>query len=145
MGLIAEFVLRHRRWVLVTWLLIVVAGVMLVSKTNERLVIDFSLPGQPGKQTANQIDREFHAGGKTAAYVISVTMPAGQTVTGHESDVAQTFAAVTSGVPDVRVIDEGNAGDRAFRTTDDRTAYAILFYRFLHNPAIPLPTDAIKS
>src|SRR3954453_12075864 len=103
---IAEFVLRHRRLVGLTWVVIGVVGVMLTQKTNDRLVIDFSLPGQPGTQTANQIDREFHAGGKTAPYVISVTMPAGQTVTGHESDVAQTFAAVASGVPDVRVIDE---------------------------------------
>src|SRR3954470_3332613 len=145
MGLIAEFVLRHRRWVLVGWLLIVVAGVMLVSKTNERLVIDFSLPGQPGTETANQIDREFHAGGKTAPYVITVTMPAGQTVTGNEQAIGQTFATVQQKVAQTRLVDEANTGDKAFRTTDDRTAYGLLFYRFLHNPTAKLPTEAIKS
>src|SRR3954453_9437650 len=142
---IAEFVLRHRRWVLVSWLLVVIVGVMLVNKTNSRLVIDFSLPGQPGTETANQIDQEFHAGGKTAPYVITVTMPAGQTISGNEQAIGQTFATVAQKVPDTRIVDEANTGDKAFRTTDDRTAYGLLFYRFLHNPTAKLPTDAIKA
>src|SRR5881227_3458725 len=99
---IAEFVLRHRRWVIVGWLLVLVAGVALVQRTNDRLVIDFSLPGQPGTQTANQIDREFHSGGKTAPYVLTLTMPGGQTISGHEADVKSAFAAVAQKVPDTR-------------------------------------------
>src|SRR3954462_10921009 len=143
---IAELVLRHRRLVGLTWLVIVIAGVALVQKTNDRLVIDFSLPGQPGTQTANQIDKDFHAGGKTAPYVITVTMPAGQTITGHEADVKNAFAAVAQKVPNTRLVDEDNSGgDRAFRTKDDRTAYGLLFYRFLHNPALPLPTNDIRA
>src|SRR3954447_19701269 len=109
---IAEFVLRHRRLVGVTWLLIVIAGVMLTQKTNDRLVIDFSLPGQPGTETANQIDREFHAGGKTAPFVITVTLPEGQTVSGNEQAIGQTFAAVQQKVPDTRIVDEANTGDK---------------------------------
>src|SRR5881227_3696209 len=145
MTAIAEFVLRHRRWVMVSWLLVVIVGVMLVNKTNSRLVIDFSLPGQPGTQTANQIDKDFHAGGKTAPYVVTLTMPVGQTITGHEAAVKDAFAAVAQKVPDTRLVDEGNTGDRAFRTKDDRTAYGLLFYRFLHNPASPLPTNDIRA
>src|SRR4051794_20350943 len=147
---IAEFVLRHRRLVGLTWLIIVIAGVALVQKTNNRLVIDFSLPGQPGTQTANQIDNDFHAGGKTAPYVVTVTMPSGQTITGHEADVKNAFAAVAQKVPDTRLVDEANTGDLdtgngAFRTSDDRTAYGLLFYRFLHNPTAQLPTDRIRA
>src|SRR5436305_4603349 len=142
---IAEFVLRHRRLVALGWLVIVIAGVALVQKTNDRLVIDFSLPGQPGTQTANQIDNEFHSGGKTAPYVLTLTMPGGQTITGHESDVARAFDSVAQKVPETRVIDETNTGDKAFRTKDDRTAYALLFYRFAHNPAVKLPTTAIRA
>src|SRR4051794_11307075 len=142
---IAEFVLRHRRWVLIRWLLVVIVGIALVNKTNSRLVIDFSLPGQPGTETANQIDQEFHAGGKTAPYVVTLTLPAGQTVSGNEQAIGQALATVQQKVPDTRVVDEANTGDKAFRTTDGRTAYAILFYRFLHNPTAKLPTDAITA
>src|SRR3954452_6623254 len=145
MSSIAEFVLRHRRWVLVGWLVVVIAGVMLVNTTNNRLVIDFSLPGQPGTETANQIDREFHAGGKTAPYVLTMTLPAGQTVTGNEAAVGKAFADVEQKVPDTRLVDEGNTNDKSFRTKDDRTAYALLFYRFNHNPTAKLPTDQIRT
>jgi RND superfamily putative drug exporter len=145
MGSIAEFVLRHRRWVMVGWLLVVIAGVALTNKTNSRLVIDFSLPGQPGTQTANQIDREFHAGGKTAPFVLTLTMPAGQTVASHGSDIGSAFAAVAQKVPETRLVDEANTGDAAFRTKDGRTAYALLFYRFQHNPKFALPTPAIRT
>jgi RND superfamily putative drug exporter len=142
---IAEFVLRHRRLVGLTWLIVIVAGVALTQRTNDRLVIDFSLPGQPGTETANQIDREFHAGGKTGPYVLTLTMPAGSSVAGHEDEVGQAFAAVADKVPDTRLVDEANTGDQAFRTEDGRTAYALLFYRFLHDPTAKLPTDAIRA
>ncbi|MBL7500784.1 MMPL family transporter [Frankia sp. CNm7] len=142
---IAEFVLNHRKLVLIGWLLVVVAGIALTGRTNDRLVIDFSLPGQPGTETANQIDEEFKAGGKTAPYVVSVTMPAGQVVTGQEAAVGRAFAAVQQEVPQTRVIDEANTGDKAFRTGDDRTAYALVFYRFMHDPTAPFPTDAITE
>jgi putative drug exporter of the RND superfamily len=142
---IAEFVLRHRRLVGLTWVVIVVVGMMLVGRTNDRLVIDFSLPGQPGTETANQIDREFEAGGKTAPYLISVTLPDGQHVTGNEAEVARAFATVQQKVPDTRIVDEANTGDEAFRTDDDRTAYALLFYRFNHDPTAKFPTDTIEA
>src|SRR4051794_8809850 len=142
---IAEFVLRHRRLVGLTWLVIVIAGVMLVGRTNDRLVIDFSLPGQPGTETANQIDDEFHAGGKTAPYVISITVPEGQDVTSSSEEIGRAFATVQQKVPDTRLVDEANTGDDAFRTSDGRTAYALLFYRFLHDPTATPPTDAIKA
>jgi putative drug exporter of the RND superfamily len=142
---IAEFVLRHRRWVLISWLVVVIAGIALTNKTNSRLVIDFSLPGQPGTETANQIDQQFHAGGKTAPFVMTLTLPAGQSVASESVAVGHAFATVAEKVPDTRLVDEANTGDTAFRTKDGRTAYALLFYRFLHNPTAKLPTDAIKS
>jgi len=138
-------VLRHRRWVLISWLVVVIAGIALTNKTNSRLVIDFSLPGQPGTETANQIDQQFHAGGKTAPFVMTLTLPAGQSVASESVAVGHAFATVAEKVPDTRLVDEANTGDTAFRTKDGRTAYALLFYRFLHNPTAKLPTDAIKS
>ena len=142
---IAEFVLRHRRLVGVFWGIVLVAGVLLTQRTNDRLVVDFSLPGQPGTETANQIDQEFHAGGKTAPFVVTITVPAGQTVTQQAGAVGQAFAKVAQEVPQTRVVDEANTGDSVFRTKDDRTAYALVFYRFLHDPTAKLPTDAIRA
>src|SRR3954451_6146883 len=112
---LAEFVLRHRKWVVAAWGVVLVAGIALAKTTNDPLVIDFSLPGQPGTQTANQIDSEFHAGGKTAPFLVSVTLPEGQTLSGKEAAVGRTFATVAGKVPDTRLVDEANTGDKAFR------------------------------
>ena len=141
----AEFILRHRRWVVAVCGVIQVAGIALAGKTTSRLTVDFSLPGQPGSQTAHKINQAFGNGGNTSPYLASVTLPAGQTITGHETDVAKAFDAVPAALPTVRVIDEANSGDKAFRTKDDRTAYALVFYRFNPSPSQKLLTDPIRN
>jgi RND superfamily putative drug exporter len=142
---LAEFVLRHRRLVLVFWLVVFIAGAGLVGKTTERLTIDFSLPGQPGTETANQIKDALGNGGDTSPYLVSVTLPAGEQIVGNESKVAAVFGAVEQKVPNVRVIDEANTGDKVFRTKDDRTAYGLVFYRQNPSPSAKLPTDSIRN
>ena len=42
----AEFVLHHRRLVMLFWLAVIVVGAGISSKVNDRLTVDFSLPGQ---------------------------------------------------------------------------------------------------
>jgi putative drug exporter of the RND superfamily len=55
MGRWAELVLRHRKAIVILWGVVLVAGIALASKTTSRLTVDFSLPGQPGTETAHQI------------------------------------------------------------------------------------------
>ena len=58
---LAEFVLRHRKLVMVFWGLVLVAGIALAGQHHVRLTVDFSLPGQPGTQTADKIKRRARA------------------------------------------------------------------------------------
>jgi RND superfamily putative drug exporter len=142
---LAEFVLQHRRWVIAFWGLVLIAGIALAGKTTNRLTVDFSLPGQPGTQTANQIKAALGNGGDTSPYLVSVTLPAGQQVSGNETAVAKVFTGVQQNVSNVRVLDEANTGDKAFRTADGKTAYAILFYRINPSPTAKLQTYAIRA
>ena len=141
----AELVLRHRRWVMVFWLVVMVAGGVTSGTTSDRMTIDFSLPGQPGTEASDLIVKTVGNGGNTQPMLATVTMPQGQTITGNEDAVAAAFEAVGAGVPNVRVIDEANTGDRAFRTDDDRTAYAMVFHPFPRSLAEELPTEAIRT
>jgi RND superfamily putative drug exporter len=141
----AEFVLRHRKAIVAFWGLVLIAGGLLAKQTTDRLTIDFSLPGQPGTVTAHKIENIFGSGGDTSPYLVTVTLPAGQTITGHEAEVAGVFTSVDNTVPNVRVVDEANTGDRAFRTKDDRTAYALVFWQFNPSPSQKLLTDPIRA
>jgi len=89
---LAELVLRHRALVVVAWIVIAVAGAMVASTVNGRTTVNFSLPGQPGDTAANKIIEAFHNGGNTTPMLVTVTMPEGQSVTGHEDKVAAAFA-----------------------------------------------------
>jgi len=77
---LAEFVLGHRRWVLLFWGVVLVAGIALSGKTTNRLTVDFSLPGRPGTVTAHKVKADLGNGGDTDPYLVSVTLPAGQQV-----------------------------------------------------------------
>ena len=142
-----ELVLRHRRIVMLVWLVVAVAGISVTGTVNSRLTVDFSLPGQPGDEAANKIIAAFHNGGNTSPLIATVTLPAGRTITGNEDAVAKSFAALASADPQrpLRVVDEANTGDHAFRTSDDRTAYALVFYPFPRSFNEVLPTDLVKK
>ena len=101
------------------WLLITVAGVSVTSTVNDRLTVDFSLPGQPGTDTADADHQAYGNGGNTVPLLVTITMPDGQTVTGSEAPIADAFATVSEADVPLRVIDEANTGDDAFRTDDD--------------------------
>ncbi len=141
---IAEFVLRHRRSVILAWALIFVVGAISAGATSKRLVIDFSLPGQAGTEASDKIIHDFGNGGSTSPYLVSVTVPAGQKVTGHEAQVARAFQAAQKATPGLRVIDEKTSGDKVFRTRDDRTAFALVFYPPPHNQSFKLPTEPLR-
>ena len=142
-----EWVLRHRKIVMLVWLVVAVAGISVTSTVNNRLTVDFSLPGQPGDEAANKIIAAYHNGGNTSPLIATVTLPAGQTISGNEDAVAKAFASISQADPTrpMRVVDEANTGDRAFRTSDDRTAYALVFYPFPRSFNDVLPTDVIKK
>ncbi|HUR14339.1 MAG TPA: MMPL family transporter [Mycobacteriales bacterium] len=146
---IAELVLRHRKLVLGGWLALFIAGIVCAGQVNKRLTLDFSLPGEPGTTTAAFIEKEFGNGGFTQPYLVSVTAPAGQKVTGHEAQVASTFAAVRTSAKDLRVLDESTStagtDKNFFRSKDDRTAFAYVSYAFIHNGAFLLPTAGIEK
>src|SRR3954453_18070319 len=142
---LAELVLRHRALVVALWVVIAVAGGAVTSTVNSRTTVNFSLPGQPGDTAANKIIAAFHNGGNTTPMLVTVTLPEGQTVTGNEVEVPKACSSATAADVPLRVVDEGNTGDKAFRTSDDRTAYAMVFYPFPQTLNAVLPTKAVQS
>ena len=149
---LAEFVLRHRLLIVIVWVVLLVGGAISAGQTSKRLKIDFSAPGQPGTNAANRIVEEFGSGGFTDPTLLTLTPPAGQKIAGHEQQVAATFQAAVATSPRLRLIDEANADPAitakgVFRTKDDRTAYGLVVYPFIHQgaDAFVLPSIAFTK
>ncbi len=124
---LAEFVLRHRRLVVLAWALLFVAGGATAQHTTSRLTIDFSLPGQPGYETAKKIMAVYGNGGITQPLIATVTLPDGDASGKPATDA---FDRVQQALPQVRVVDHARTGDPVFLTADRHTAYALVFFPF---------------
>jgi RND superfamily putative drug exporter len=124
---LGRWVLAHRRLVIVMWAVVFLAGGYGASHVSKRLTLDFSLPGQPGYETAKKITHLYGNGGDSPSSVIVVTVPAGETVRGEQAQIAAAFNHARSGSPRSRIVDLGVTGDPRFITNDGRSTYAILF------------------
>jgi RND superfamily putative drug exporter len=124
---LARRILRHRRLVFAFWAITFVAGMAGASAVTNRLTFDFSLPGQPGYETARQIVHTFGNGGDTAPAIAVVTLPQGESVTSQQAQLAAAFDRVRSAEPALRVVDYTNTHDPRFITRDGRSTFALLF------------------
>jgi RND superfamily putative drug exporter len=124
---LARFVLAHRRLVIAGWLVVLLAGAASASHVSGRLQLDFSLPGQPGYETAQKIVHTYGNGGTLPPAIVVVTVPTGHTVRGEQARIAAAFQRVRTSMPYVRVVDFASTGDAHLITSDGRTTYAFLF------------------
>ncbi|HVS68384.1 MAG TPA: MMPL family transporter [Mycobacteriales bacterium] len=127
-GRLAALVLHHRRWVMVGWLVIFIAGMFAAGKIQDRLSIDFSLPGQPGYDTSQHLTKLYGPNGTTGFTSIAVMQtPEGTTAASQTSAIAQVGPAIDKALPGTRVVDYANTHDARFIGKDGRTTIAIIF------------------
>jgi putative drug exporter of the RND superfamily len=124
---LARFVLAHRRLVVALWLLLLPAGIYGASHVSNRLKTDFSLPGQPGYETAKKITHLYGNGGDTNPTIVLVTLPSGQTVARVRARLGRAFAAARAAVPRDRIVDYAATRDARFITGGGRSTFALLF------------------
>ena len=126
---IANFVLKHRRAVLVFWLIAMLIGFASTGSTTKRLTTDFSIPSQPGFATALQVERTFGSGGLGNSAVLLVKAPAGKSVLGSAA-AEKFFTNVAKQFPTTRVVDpiSAPAGASAGFISKDGTAALGLVY-----------------
>ncbi len=142
-------VLRHRRRVMLIWLVIFVAGLAGAGSVSNRLKVDFSLPGQPGYETAKKVQQIYGSGIGQPPTILVVTAPAGASARTDSAEVAGAFDQLRKERPALRIIDAGSSGDPAFFSTDGRTEFALLFgpqgKGFSSAPALKDPDKAIAK
>jgi RND superfamily putative drug exporter len=124
---IADFVLRHRRAVMLFWFVALVAGGAASGKTVDRLTTDFSVPGQPGFDTSKAINKALGEETDNGPSLPVITVPAGQTVDQRRGDIEAVWNKVRADHPDWRVADWITTNNDNFVTKDRRATYAVVY------------------
>ncbi|MCW2530287.1 MAG: hypothetical protein JWM76_5147 [Pseudonocardiales bacterium] len=101
MSVLARFVIAHRRWVLLAWLLLAVAGGYAAPKATSALSYDFGLPGQHGYEANQQVVQQFGSGGDNAPVLLVVTTATGRLTSASAIPIA---TAAGHAAPGSRVV-----------------------------------------
>ena len=135
LGRLSRFVLAHRVWIGLFWLVVTVVGIATVSTTTNRLSTEFSVPGREGFETSAQINALYGISNESDALVPVVQLPAGTTVDSpgvldqlraFDQRMRSAGGALADGRPAVRVISFASTGDRHLVSGDGRTTYAVV-------------------
>ncbi len=128
MRTLVGYVLRHKLFVVLAWVVLAVVGAATASHTVGRLTDTYAMPGQPSFTANNRILSMYGTGGGQEPIVPVVTVPRGKSV--RDADVQSHLtsifgAAATAG--DARVVDYTTTHDGVFVTADGRSTFALVF------------------
>jgi RND superfamily putative drug exporter len=123
--------LRHRRLIVVVWLLPTVVGFATSRAAADALSKQFTVPGRQSSIANGEIRRLFGVEGNVAPIVVVAAVPAGERVDAGAAgrQFAGSIRAVAARLPRARVLSFFTAGSSptAFVSRDGRTAYALVY------------------
>ena len=130
MASLTRWVLAHKKTVVVSWILLTIAGIMAAGPASKALDQKFSVPNKEGWETNEAIAAKYNGtGGDTSPLLPVVTLPQGQSVDSpqvkHDLDKLDTTLAKT--LPGSRVASYASTGNKAFVSDDGHTTFAIVY------------------
>ncbi|MGH2955477.1 MAG: MMPL family transporter [Solirubrobacterales bacterium] len=144
MSSLTRWVLTHKKTVVVSWIVLTIAGIMAAGPATENLEPEFSVPEKEGWETNVAIAEQYRGtGGNTAPLLPVVTIPDGQSVDSPavKSELARLDSRLREALPASRIASYASTGDQAFVSDDGRTTFALIYPRpdpdsaFGENPA----------
>ena len=130
MSALTRWVLAHKRTVVISWIVLFIAGVMAAGPATDALDPEFSVPDKEGWETNVEISKHYSGtGGNTVPLVPVVTLPQGKTVDspGVRADLVRMDRRLEETLPDSRLASYASTGDRTFVSDDGRTTFAVVY------------------
>jgi putative drug exporter of the RND superfamily len=127
---LTRWVLAHKRTVVLSWLVLTIAGIALAGPATDALKPGYSVPGKEGWETNEAVAARYGGtGGITPPLVPVVTLPEGKTVeaTGVRAALAVIDARLREALPGSRIASFASTGDRTFVSEDGRTVFALVY------------------
>jgi putative drug exporter of the RND superfamily len=132
MALLSRWVLAHKGSVVISWLVLTIAGIVLAGPAIDALEPGFSVPNKEGWETNKAIAARYgDTGGDTAPLVPVVTLPEGKTLDspGVKAELAAVDERLRRALPGSRIASFASTGDRTFVSNDGRTTFALAYPR----------------
>ena len=130
MASLTRWVLAHKRTVVVSWILLTIAGIMAAGPASKALDQKFSVPNKEGWETNEAIAAKYNGtGGDTSPLLPVVTIPKDQSVDSPQvkSDLHKLDDSLAKTLPGSRVASYASTGDKAFVSDDGHTTFAIVY------------------
>jgi RND superfamily putative drug exporter len=127
---LTRWVLAHKRTVVISWLVLTIAGIATAGPATDALTPGYSVPGKEGWDTNEAIMARYGgAGGITPPLVPVVTLPKGTTVdrSGVRAELAVIDDRLRQVLPGARIASFASTGDRTFVSADGRTTFALAY------------------
>ena len=130
MAPLTRWVLAHKRTVVISWILLTIAGIMAAGPASKALNQKFSVPNKEGLETNQAIAAKYYGtGGDTSPLLPVVTLPAGRSVDSPQvkRGLNRLDDTLAKTLPGSRVASYASTGDKAFVSDDGHTTYAIVY------------------
>jgi RND superfamily putative drug exporter len=129
---LTRWVLAHKRTVVISWILLTIAGIAAAGPASRALDQKFSVPGKEGWETNVAIAAKYGGtGGDSTPLVPVVTLPPGTTISspGVVSDLRRVDLRLERALPGSRLASYASTGNDAFVSDDGRTTFALVYPR----------------
>ena len=130
MASLTRWVLAHKKAVVVSWILLTIAGIMAAGPASKALDQKFSVPNKEGWETNEAIAAKYNGtGGDTSPLLPVVTLPKGQSVDSPQvkGDLTKLDDTLAKTLPGSRIASYASTGNRAFVSDDGHTTFAIVY------------------
>src|SRR4051812_46791672 len=124
---VTAWVLAHKRLVIGFWIVLTIVGGAASGPASKAMDQKFSVPGKEGWEANKEIAQRFRGTGGNAAPLVPVVALKGTTAEQARGQLASLEQTVKQTLPGSRVAGYGSTGDRAFISTDGKTAYVIAY------------------
>jgi putative drug exporter of the RND superfamily len=132
MSSLTNWVLAHKRTVVLCWFLLTIGGLAAAGPATKALEPEFSVPGKEGWETQRLIEARYGGtGGDSAPLLPVVSLPEGTTVDspGVRPELAEIDQRLQTALPGSRIASFVSTGDRAFVSDDGRTTFGLVYPR----------------
>src|SRR5215217_5885549 len=132
MASITRWVLAHKRTVVVTWLVLTIAGIMAAGPASDALESEFSIPNKESWETNIQIAQRYDGNRNGNSPLLPVvTLPRGEMVEspGVRADLERLDARLERALPGARIASYASTGDKTFLSKDGRTVFSLVYAR----------------